>query len=286
MSRSSSEPSGEEITQSVIDGIVTRSQFVPNSTYWRYHKAIGAAFDPDVFDEQKLAAKDLLRGVAHAGRGNTHFFCIGAQELVLRHYRRGGMAQRISKDRYLYTGLERTRAMQEFSVLLELQKRALGAPKPYACRVVRHGASYSASLITYRLPGHTLAENIATDSVDVRIWSAIGDTIGRFHAEGLFHADLNAHNIMIDSLGRIALIDFDRAAFRKNQLSNPLGGWRRQNVKRLYRSLKKISQQKHVAGSDQLRDGDASKESTSVVGYEDGYKALLKSWEAQLTKRP
>lgn len=272
------------MTQSVVAGIVTRRQLSPDHTYWRYREVGSPAFDCDVFDEQKLAALHLLDGVARAGRGNTSFFSLQGQEMVLRHYRRGGMARRVSKDRYFFTSLERTRAMQEFSILLELQKRGLRAPPPYACRVIKHGACYSASLVTYRLPGHTLAECLANNAVNFAQWESIGNAIGQFHREGLFHADLNAHNIMVDSLGRIALIDFDRATFRTSKLSNPTGGWRRLNIKRLHRSLKKVAIQGVTNAADLPPDLGDSKDSELAIGYEDGYKILLASWEAQLEK--
>jgi len=274
--------SGHKMVQAVVAGIVTRTQPSPTHTVWRYREADKPSFDPDVFDEQKLADRGLLDGVAQAGRGNTRFFSLHGRELVLRHYRRGGMAQRISQDRYLFTGLERTRAMQEFSVLLELHKRGLPAPSPYACRIIRQGAWYRASLVTYRLPGHTLAECLANGSVDCAQWEALGETIARFHSEGLFHADLNAHNIMIDSLGRITLLDFDRAAFQLKKPANPVGGWRRRNMNRLHRSLKKIELQSLVSASKLPSSADKHREAASKTGVEEGYRILLEHWEASL----
>ncbi len=49
------------------------------------------------------------------------------------------------------------------------------------------------------------------------------------------HADLNAHNILIDSRGEVFLIDFDRGRRRAP------GGWTQRNLQRLRRSLDKIS---------------------------------------------
>ena len=36
---------------------------------------------------------------------------------VLRRYQRGGWVARLSQDRYVYNGLERTRALREFRLL-------------------------------------------------------------------------------------------------------------------------------------------------------------------------
>lgn len=272
----------DELTRSDAAGIVTRTQLLPNPIYWRYREVASPAFDPDVFDEHKLAARGLQDGVARAGRGNTIFFHLLDHELVLRHYWRGGMVRSVSKDRYLYTGLQSTRAMQEFSVLLELQKRDLYAPLPYACRVIKHGLFYQASLVTYRLAGRTLAECLEKDAVSLKRWESIGSTIAQFHREGLFHADLNAHNIMIDNHERIALIDFDRARFRKDGHSNLSGGWRRQNVERLFRSLKKIALQARKISTDRPFDARGNRDAGLTIGYEDGYKAMLASWESRL----
>jgi predicted Ser/Thr protein kinase len=56
----------------------------------------------------------------------------------------------------------------------------------------------------------------------------------RFHDAGLDHADLNAHNILLDSRGDFWLIDFDKARLRA------AGGWREGNLQRLERSLRKL----------------------------------------------
>ena len=60
--------------------------------------------------------------------------------------------------------------------------------------------------------------------------------VARFHVAGVFHADLTAHNIQIDSQGEVYLLDFDRG----RRMPGP-GGWQRRNLARLQRSLRKIS---------------------------------------------
>jgi 3-deoxy-D-manno-octulosonic acid kinase len=67
------------------------------------------------------------------------------------------------------------------------------------------------------------------------VWSRIGDTLGRFHREGVFHADLNAHNVLLDADEAVWLIDFDRGALRASGTE-----WKRANLSRLFRSLQKI----------------------------------------------
>jgi 3-deoxy-D-manno-octulosonic acid kinase len=53
----------------------------------------------------------------------------------------------------------------------------------------------------------------------------------------VFHADLNAHNLQVDGLNRIFLLDFDRGRIRTDP-----SNWREANLARLHRSLTKISQ--------------------------------------------
>jgi hypothetical protein len=71
-------------------------------------------------------------------------------------------------------------------------------------------------------------------------WSAIGKTIAAFHREGVHHADLNAHNIMVEHAiaPRVYLLDFDRGRIE------PRGGWEQDVLARLRRSLDKIKAQR------------------------------------------
>ncbi len=203
----------------------------------------------------------MITGAAKAGRGNTFFFTYCGQALVLRHYHRGGLAQRISKDRYLFTGLEYTRSMHEFGVLVQLHQRQFPVSPPYACQVVRRGLFYRASLVTHKLDAETLAErlgDLAQRPLTESVWADVGDTLARLHRQGVYHADLNAHNIMLDDNGAVSVIDFDRARLRQLPGGNPASGWCLANIHRLERSLAKIS-------------GD-----TSV--YAEGFATLKQHW--------
>lgn len=239
-------------------------------------------FDSLVFDEEQLGQRQLLTGQASAGRGNTCFFTYREYPLVLRHYRRGGLVQRVSKQHYLYTGLEKTRAMREFGILLTLCELELPVSRPYACRVMRRGPFYRASLVTHRLVGYrTLAECLLGDrsgqsvsdngerlvaasgaALPMATWSAVGEVIGRLHAVGAYHADLNAHNIMLSEEGAVSLIDFDRAEIRALPAGDPASGWCLANIERLLRSL--------------------SKEADPSV-FETGFSALKRQWRDTLT---
>ncbi len=67
------------------------------------------------------------------------------------------------------------------------------------------------------------------------IWRAVGAAVARLHRHGVDHADLNAHNILLDAAGTVSVIDFDRG-----QLRAP-GAWTSRNLARLKHSLQKIA---------------------------------------------
>ena len=162
-------------------------------------------------------------------------------EAVLRHYRRGGLVGRWIEDHYLFLGASRVRSVREFLLLAELLRRGLPVPRPLLAGWRREGLFYRADLMTRRVPeAMTLAERLRADASPP--WARIGATLARFHREGAFHADLNAHNILIDAAGMVWLIDFDRGALRV-----PSQDWQRANLRRLRRSLDKLG---GVAGAD------------------------------------
>ena len=169
------------------------------------------------------------------GRGASWFVDADGQEWVLRHYRRGGLVARYIEERYLWTGLERTRAWLEWKLLANMYDSGLPVPLPVAARVCKHGLVYGADIITRRIPDAlSLTQRLSGDSYDDRCWKEIGQTLAQFHKAGIFHADLNAHNIMLNKAGQVFLIDFDRGEKRVP------GVWQKSNLERLHHSLTKL----------------------------------------------
>lgn len=164
----------------------------------------------------------------------------GSRFWVLRHYRRGGLAAKLSQDSYLWTGASRTRSFKEWRLLAELRRRGLPVPAPIAAQYVRNGLMYRADLITELLPAaHTLATLISGRELGESAWRSVGRTIGAFHREGVHHADLNANNILIGEVdGTVYLLDFDRGRIRRR------GAWEGEVLARLKRSLEKIRGQR------------------------------------------
>jgi 3-deoxy-D-manno-octulosonic acid kinase len=172
---------------------------------------------------------------ATGGRGSAWF--IGIQGAwVLRHCRRGGFIARWSKDRYLWAGEKRVRAFAEWRLLAMLHRRGLPVPQPIAARYRRSGVLYRCDLITQRIPGaRPLSAVLSNEPVDDLTWRDIGAVVGRLHAAGADHADLNAHNILLDAEGTVSVIDFDRGRLRAP------GAWTARNLSRLHRSLLKVA---------------------------------------------
>ena len=188
--------------------------------------------DASLFDADHWRARGAVVGEA-TGRGQALMLDTPFGAAVLRPYLRGGQAARISRDRYLWLGLERTRAVHEFRVLAGLRDLELPVPAPLAAGVRRTGPVYRCALLMERIPdARPLGERLGDDDV---AWPAIGRCICRFHQAGLDHADLNANNILLDADDKAWLIDFDRARFDPMLAVNG-----RANLRRLHRSLAKL----------------------------------------------
>lgn len=190
-----------------------------------------------------------------AGRGQSFVFDHADRRFVLRHYRRGGLAAKISTDRYPWLGESRTRPLAELQLTLRLHAAGLPVPLPVAARYEQQGIAYRADIITEYVTGsQTLAQRLDADAVGLSAWAAIGRCIRRFQEHGLCHADLNAHNILLRG-DEVFLIDFDRCSWRKPGL------WRDANLARLRRSL------------DALEDGRSTRRFDETQ-----WQCLLAAW--------
>lgn len=172
-----------------------------------------------------------------AGRGAVRFLEHRDMKLVLRHYHRGGLMASLLGDRYCRTSLNRTRAWREWNLLYGMVRQGLPVPQPIAARVQLGPLAYRADIITRQIPqAQTLAEQLSERDLDMADWHAIGAMLQQFHSQGIYHADLNAHNVLRDGTGRWHLIDFDRGRQR-----SPARRWQQSNLKRLRHSLDKLA---------------------------------------------
>lgn len=191
-------------------------------------------FSPAFFEPEYWRSHDAIEGSA-LGRGTTWFIRSGESRFVLRHYRRGGLMAKVSKDAYLWRGESETRSFAEWYLTYHLYRAGLPVPAPIAARYRRQGLFYRADLITQRIEdSESLAAKLARGPISLTQWIAIGRCLRRFHDAGVHHADLNAHNILL-APDQVYLIDFDRGTLRKR------GWWADSNLVRLYRSLEKVT---------------------------------------------
>ncbi len=205
--------------------------------------------DERLFEPAFWAARGELIDVSR-GRGSAWFVSAAPQEWALRHYRRGGLIARLSADRYLWAGEARVRAFAEWRLLAALVRRELPVPQPLAARYQRGGLLYRCDLITRRVPGALpLSARLERAALGAAEWRGIGATAARFHAAGVDHADLNAHNILIDDAAAVTLIDFDRGRLRAPASGAtgatwaPRTAWATRNLLRLQRSLAKVGRE-------------------------------------------
>lgn len=192
-------------------------------------------------DESRFVAGNWLHSepvpgrLGSGGRGNTMFIGNIPRQFVLRHYIRGGLIGKFVKDKYIWGGADNSRPFREWRMLAKMADSGLRVPRPAAARYTRVGPFYTADLITVRVPQvHALSTWIHEQAGGASFWQDLGAAIFEFHANGVFHADMNAYNLQIDSAGKLWMLDFDRGKLL------PAGAWQQQTLARLHRSLQKI----------------------------------------------
>lgn len=199
-----------------------------------------------------------------AGRGGA--FRIGwtgvSGAFVYRRALRGGLVAKVNRDRFFDLV---PRPFAEVALSEELRARGVDTPE-LVLAVVRRGASgaYRGAVVSRWIEGgKDLADTLATlatlagegEPVDgpkvCTVWRAVGAAIGRLHAAGVLHADLNARNLLLVSgegaaaEPRVFVLDLDRSR-RLARLSAPE---RVTNWARLERSLAKFAAAARVTGA-------------------------------------
>lgn len=178
-----------------------------------------------------------------SGRGSAWFVGGVADgrdgiEALLRHYRRGGWAGRLLGDRFAHRRAGATRALAEFALLRRLRAIGVAVPRPLLAGVRRSGPFDRCDILVERLAGaRNLVRCLQDVPLPVATWQRIGEALGRLHAAGVDHRDLNAHNLLVvgdASAGEgIWIVDFDGCRPRAS------GAWVQANLARLLRSLRK-----------------------------------------------
>ena len=186
-----------------------------------------------------------LRTAPEAGAGNRQsgfrIVLDDGLELFARRCRRGGMVASLISD--VYVGIA-PRPFDELGVTLEAMRRGIPVAEPMGAMVEWLGPSlYRGFFLTRALRGMTLWEFVRTDddpTVRRHVLEQARTSIATMHDKGLFHADLNLHNLMVTRAGErfaVTIIDLDKARI----LSDPLSpAMRHNNLARLVRSARKL----------------------------------------------
>ena len=202
-----------------------------------YDKAIINQISESLFVAGGWPHAEALTGALQSGgRGSTMYVGNVPRQFVLRHYMRGGLIGKLLRDTYIFSGPDKTRSFREWRLLDKLSSNNFNVPRPAAARYCQRGTFYTADLITVRIPDVvSLSVYIAENKPDEAFWHSVGASIYKFHSAGVYHADMNAYNLQIDSSGDLWMLDFDKGSLR------PRGTWQQETLARLHRSLRKIT---------------------------------------------
>ena len=201
-----------------------------------------ASPDSKLFQPDWLQHKANLQATS-SGRGQSWFIDFQNQHWVLRHYLRGGMMAIFNRDVYFSWQASQTRAWKEWQLLHHMRTLHLPVPRPVAARAYwpagQLSGLYRADILLEAIPNSNTLDNVLQQQVlPSEIWNDIGSCIKQFHTHDIYHADLNANNILIDAQQKVYLIDFDRCHISHNTTLKA------HNLPRLQRSLLKL-QAKH-----------------------------------------
>lgn len=172
------------------------------------------------------------------GRGGSWLINSEWGKIVLKHYRRGGWAARVTENRYWFRGWEKSRAFIEWRLLAGLYQRKLPVPVPLAAYCQKYGMTYRCALITKFIPRTVALQHMPFDQFhQAHIWRRVGYALRQFVDAGVEHVDLNLGNILCDSEEKIYWVDFDRARVRQP------GFTPKAMIRRLLRSIQQRRQQ-------------------------------------------
>lgn len=185
------------------------------------------------FDAPYLQSNDLITKTA-SGRGIVYFFNLQENEVVLRHYYRGGLVAKLSRDKFIFAGLPNTRAYREMGILDYLHGAGISVPKPIAARVRLSGLTYQADIICEAIQqARELHELLQDAEVDSKIWRNIGTELAKLHLAQACHDDVNVKNILVKNDHSVVLLDFDGCRKKSGD------SWKPSNLARFRRSLEK-----------------------------------------------
>ncbi|MGR5135924.1 3-deoxy-D-manno-octulosonic acid kinase [Vibrio jasicida] len=211
-----------------------------NNTHVWYNESLITEPIESLFDINYWRSCNAIVGSA-SGRGTTWFIKLQSTIAALRHYHRGGLFGKIVRDQYLFLSLERTRSYAEFTLLQKLRGAGVNVPRPIAAKVEQTGLFYRADLLSEKISeASDLVDKLQIERLSGDNYKKIGIEIRKMHDVGVNHTDLNIHNILLDSEGKVWIIDFDKCRQQSGQK------WKESNLNRLLRSFNKEKVKKNI----------------------------------------
>lgn len=186
---------------------------------------------------------------AGSGRGGARRVVLrGGKVVFVRPYRRGGLVRWFVRDRFL---LRPPRPLRELAATEAARAAGCNVPIVHAVAVEESGPFYRGWIVTSAIEGARAFVDVlaaAAEPERAELLRQAARAITGLHAAGVYHPDLNGHNLLVDAAGRIAIIDFDRAT-----LAAP-GDVRlaERGFERLWRSLAKLRRERGF----ELDDGE------------------------------
>jgi 3-deoxy-D-manno-octulosonic acid kinase len=170
------------------------------------------------------------------GRGEAWIASLPTgDEAVVRPGRRGGWFGRLVRRRYFLGD----RFVAELVLTERLRRRGAPVPMPLAAVRRERRVGYETWMITRRIPAARPAAELLGAGPEAQRASrleTLGYAVGRLHAAGGDHADLNAWNVLLDG-DDAYVVDLDRGRLRTAPLDP---GRAAANLSRLRRSLERL----------------------------------------------
>lgn len=177
-------------------------------------------------------------------------------QAVLRQYRRGGMVAKVSRRHYIWAGAEQTRSWMELRLLQIMYNAGLPVPKPLAAFYKQSLGFYQAAILTETIPNSQTLVGLLQAPQDNKGEEFLHELAGRvakaiheLHEFDVYHADLNAYNILVDTDGKVWLLDFDKSTYHPK-----VQDWRQNNLQRLQRHLVKTLGEEGLAFWSQINE--------------------------------
>lgn len=194
---------------------------------------------------QILQQLGALTSAVEAGAGNRQSaFRLNLDEgaeLFARRGRRGGLIASILSDTYV--GIA-PRPLTELAVTIEARRREIPVAEPMGAMIEWIGpVLYRGVFLTRAVRGMTLWEFLKTDddpTVRNHVLAQARAAIDTMHDKGLFHADLNLHNLLVTQAQEsftVIIIDLDKSRLFDAPVPSAM---RRANGSRLLRSARKL----------------------------------------------